>query len=114
MHEAPGQPREDPGKLDPGDLGDRLRPANDRHAALVEEVEGETGLPFELAAEILRRVTPLLHRHRRRPGKRLTLLLERGEIADDRDLGMARHGQVRLDADAPGPVEGRVERARHR
>jgi hypothetical protein len=54
----------------------------------------------ERATQQLAHVSPLLHRDLRDARERMAVLVETRRVADDKDLGMIRHGKFRLHAHA--------------
>src|SRR5262249_5091505 len=55
VHEAPQEPGNEAGEAQAGDLGDRLRPPDDRHRALVDVVERPSWMAGERREDIARR-----------------------------------------------------------
>src|SRR5262249_16226087 len=88
----------------------RRRSTDDRHAAAVAVDERRAG--FLLRDSFLddsRDIRALLHRHRRHPGQRFTVLMRKvGQIADDKYFRMAGNAKIGLDYDSPAPIDLRA------
>src|SRR5260370_8190771 len=79
--------------------------AHHGHAAFVEVAKwAGRGFADDTAANELRCVAPLLHRHLRNTWQRLAILIEGCRIADHKDLGMSGPSQHFLNPDPAAPV----------
>ena len=96
----------------PGQLAHGLAAADRREAALVPVAERLRRQAGDGAEDVPRGVAPHLDGRGRDAGDRLPVLLERRQVADHEDVVPARHGQGRLDADAPGAIERHPEALR--
>ena len=91
------------------DVGHRARAPDRGEVALVAIVERPRSAPREAVARPrLRRVAPLLHRHRRHARQRRAPsvgLAHRDHVAEREHLGMPGQREVRLDGHASGAIE---------
>src|SRR5262249_58624375 len=110
VHGGPCEPGEKTAEAQPAGLQHGETFADDRHGAFVEIAKrGRRGLTEDAPANYPAHIATLLHRHLGHAGQRSTVLIERCSIPDDEDLGMPRHPEIRLDADAPGAIRRRLQ-----
>ena len=100
VHQRPGEPGDEALQVEPPELRDRPRPADDRHRAPVVVAERRRRASPERRAQDLPTYSPAAS-HRGEAGQRpARRRRERRHVADDEDLGMAREPSSRA---APGP-----------
>src|SRR5499425_101755 len=110
VHGGPCEPGEKTAEAQPAGLQDRETFADDRHRAFVEIAKrGRCGLAVDAAVNHLARIAALLHRDLSDAGQRPAVLIERGRIPDDEDLRVARHADIRLDANAARAIRRRLQ-----
>src|SRR5262249_31300824 len=110
VDKSPRQPRREPAQLDKAGIQNGAAAPDHGHVAFVKIAErwwhGTPGLAMR---DHFAHETSLLHGHLRDPGQRLAILIERGRVADDEDLWIARHTAIWLHAYASGPVGRRLQ-----
>src|SRR5262249_29917650 len=110
VDESPRKPGRESAHLDDAGIHNGKAPSYHRHVAFVEITERRRRRTssHSIADHFTDKAT-LLHGHLRNPRQRLAVLIERGGVADDEDLGMARHAAIPLDPHTSGPVGRRIQ-----
>src|SRR5262249_17031564 len=110
MYRRPGEPGPKPADLDFPALQHSETLTDYGHGALVKVAEGgRRGIANYAAVNQLPCVTPSLHRHLRNAWQRFAVLIERGRIADDENLGVSGYGEIFLNAYAPCAIRFDVQ-----
>jgi hypothetical protein len=105
VYRCPGKPRHEPSYLDLPALQQCESFSDDSEASSVEISEGNRGCTArDSAIDEPRGVSPLLDGDLRHSWQRIAVLIERSRIADHKDLGVARHGKIRLNANPTSAI----------
>src|SRR5215831_6559788 len=112
VDEQPGQPGEEPGGLEPADVGDRPGAADRGQHSLVRVAERLGKLAAKSPQNIRGGMSSLLHRGRCDARHKGAVLLEVSQIPDDVDVIAAGDGQVRLHDDSTGIIQRNAKGAR--
>src|SRR5690606_11422691 len=115
VDEDPHEPRRQAAHPELRDLRDGGVPPDRGEVPLVQVAERLARLALEVAADRARDVATHLQRRGRDAWDRPAVLaLDSGQIARHEDVGVARDGQVGLDPDPAGAVEGGADRTAER
>src|SRR5215831_5276968 len=110
MYCRPSQPSAEPADLDFPALQNSETLADYGHGALVKVAEGSRRrIANDAAVNQLPRVMPSLHRYLCHPRQGLAVLLDRGCVAKDENLRLSGHGEIFLNAYAPGAIRFDVQ-----
>src|SRR5262249_57646411 len=91
MKKKPEEPGEEAGRFDRADVSHGRSASNNRHVAVIAIVEWCERLAANGTQDVFRRMFAFLHGDLRDARKRAAILLQRTEVADDKDLRVSRH-----------------------
>src|SRR5215469_18568850 len=98
--------------MNPPEVDNRGGATDGRQGTFVYVAERLERLAANRMNDVARRMPPFLHRGRSDSRHRLSVLLQRSEIADDEHTRLAPERQIGPDHDSPCPVQRHAERAR--